>query len=101
MASHLVSLKFLSKHQRPSIVNLKDQSKMGGSLEAFKIFLASEKKRHDRADQRLAEQQANKSVDGVNVNSSNTSTTTSATGSPQVQTIKAETSTTSQVKAEQ
>ena len=30
---------------------------MGGSLEAFKLFLASEKKRQDRADERLQQQQ--------------------------------------------
>lgn len=47
---------------------------MGGSLEAFKLFVASEKRRQDRADQKAAEAKAG-----------------TETGTTQDQSLKAET----------
>ncbi|KAJ9656596.1 hypothetical protein H2198_004830 [Neophaeococcomyces mojaviensis] len=57
---------------------------MGGSLEAFKLFLASEKKRSDRADERLRQQQANAATaepktDPVHADNSQKETQTAAT----------------------
>jgi len=58
---------------------------MGGSLEAFKLFLASEKKRSDRADERLRQQQeanaatAEPKTDPVHADNSQEETQTAAT----------------------
>lgn len=52
---------------------------MGGSLEAFKLFVASEKRRQDRADQRAAEAEAKASTE--------TGTTQDHSGKPETEVV--------------